>query len=124
MFSDERNEPFGLGSVRTLTRRCDLPLFCPLSDDGGKRYDFRPLRRCRPRVEVKPLEEVVENRWGLAQQLITAERIEVRELSEGRVTTSRALEAQAGLLDDVVELGQDSRREPLGLVEIRGPEGR
>jgi hypothetical protein len=30
----------------------------------------------------------------------------VREISEGRVTASRALEAQPGLLDDVVELGQ------------------
>jgi hypothetical protein len=73
-------------------------------------------------VEVKPLKRFTQNRWRLAQQFITAERIEVRELSEGRVTTSRALEAQAGLLDDIVELGQDSRREPLGLVEIRGPE--
>src|ERR1700730_2086374 len=50
------------------------------------------------------------------------ERIEGRELSEGRVTASRALEAQPGLLDDVVELGQDSRRAPLGLIEIRGLE--
>ena len=73
-------------------------------------------------IEVKPLEEVVENRWGLAQQFITTERIEMRELSKGRVTASRVLEAQPGLLDDVVELGQYSRFEPLGLVEIRGPE--
>ena len=29
---------------------------------------------------------------------------------------------QPRVLDDVVELGQHSRRKPLGLVEIRGPE--
>jgi hypothetical protein len=60
-----------------------------------------PLRSCLTRVQVKPLEQFTQNRWRLAQQLITAERIEPREFRKGRVTTRRALEAQPGLLDDL-----------------------
>src|SRR5260370_18347899 len=123
MFSDERDEPLGLCGERALTRRCGLPLLGPRREDGLARPELRAVPRGLGWVEGKPLKQIIQNRWSLAQQLITAERIEMRELSEGRVTTSRELEAQAGLLDDVVELGQDSRREPLGLVEIRGPEG-
>ena len=78
MFSDERDEPLGPCSERALTLRCDLPLLRPLRDDRLERHDFRPVRNRLRRVEVKPLEEVVENRWGLAQQLITTERIEMR----------------------------------------------
>src|SRR5260370_31440309 len=112
IFSEDRDEPLGLCGERALTRRCDLPLLGPLRDDRLERHDFRPLPRGLRWVEAKPLKQIIQNRWSLAQQLITAERIEMRELSEGRVTTSRELEAQAGLLDDVVGLGQESRREP------------
>jgi hypothetical protein len=56
------------------------------------------------------------------QQLIVIQRIEMREFPNGRVTTSRALEPDSRLFDDVVEFGQNSGRELLGLIEIRRPE--
>ena len=45
MFLDERDEPFkqNLAVYERFTRRYNLPLFRPLSDDRGKRYQLTTL---------------------------------------------------------------------------------
>jgi len=95
MFSDERDEPLGLCSEGALTRRCNLPLLGPLRDDRLERHDFRPLPRGLPRVEVKPLEQITQNRWRLAQQFITTERIEVREFRVASRQAARSKRSRA-----------------------------
>jgi hypothetical protein len=55
MFSDERDQTLGLCGGQAHTLRCDLPFLRPIRNDRRERHDFRPVRDCLRRVEVKSL---------------------------------------------------------------------